>query len=89
MLLGLIAAAILVRDSLVRGLVSVLLGLLLGLVGTDVYSGSPRFTFGFLKLSDGIGLVPIALVFSGLRSSWPMRDAMSSMAAPISSAGDR
>ncbi|MDF2372019.1 MAG: tripartite tricarboxylate transporter permease [Rhizobiaceae bacterium] len=60
MLLGLIAAAILVRDSLVRGLVSVLLGLLLGLVGTDIYSGSPRFTFGFLKLSDGIGLVPIA-----------------------------
>jgi TctA family transporter len=44
----------------------VVLGLLLGLVGTDVNSGIQRFTFGMLRLSDGIGFVVVAMGMFGL-----------------------
>ncbi len=44
----------------------VLLGLSLGLVGTDIYSGEERYTFGLTILSDGIGFVPIALGMFGM-----------------------
>ena len=39
----------------------ILLGLLLGLVGTDVNSGLQRFTFGIPELSDGISFVAVAM----------------------------
>ena len=48
MVLGLVASIVLAHGSLIKALGMVLLGLLLGLVGTDVISGTPRFTFGFL-----------------------------------------
>jgi putative tricarboxylic transport membrane protein len=44
----------------------VLLGLLLGLVGTDVNSGSERYTLGFSVLTDGIGFVPLAMGLFGI-----------------------
>ena len=44
----------------------IFLGLLLGLVGTDVNSGKQRFTFGLPELSDGIGFVPIAMGLFGI-----------------------
>jgi TctA family transporter len=44
----------------------VVLGLLLGLVGTDVNSGTQRFTFGILQLADGIGFVVVAMGMFGL-----------------------
>ena len=44
----------------------ILVGLFLGLVGTDVNTGKQRFTFGVPELSDGIGFVPIALGIFGL-----------------------
>jgi putative tricarboxylic transport membrane protein len=40
--------------------------LLLGLVGIDVNSGSPRMTFDITELGDGIGFVPIAIGLFGL-----------------------
>src|SRR5256885_14401667 len=43
----------------------VLLGLLLGLVGTDVNSGVLRFTFGVPELADGIGFVQVAMGMFG------------------------
>jgi TctA family transporter len=43
----------------------VLLGLILGLVGTDVTSSVTRFTFGFAELQDGIDFVPLALGLFG------------------------
>ncbi len=59
--LGLIAAAMLARGSLVKALAMILFGVLLGLVGTDVNSGVRRFTFGITSLSEGVDFVVIAM----------------------------
>lgn len=61
MMLGLVAAASVGRGSPIRGIAMVLLGLLLATVGTDVNTGFQRFTFGLPELSNGIGLIPIAM----------------------------
>jgi TctA family transporter len=44
----------------------ILLGLLLGLVGTDVNSGMARFTFEIPELGDGIGFVTLAMGVFGI-----------------------
>jgi TctA family transporter len=44
----------------------ILLGILLGLVGTDVSTGEYRFTLGLDLLFDGIGFVPISMGLFGL-----------------------
>jgi putative tricarboxylic transport membrane protein len=49
-----------------RSLAMVMLGLALGLVGTDTSSGQLRFTFGIPALSDGIGFVPVAMGLFGV-----------------------
>jgi len=61
MVLGLVGAVVLASGSLLKALGMVLLGLLLGLVGTDVMSGTVRFGFGMAELSDGIGFIVIAM----------------------------
>ena len=61
MVLGLIAATVLAHGSLIKAIAMVVLGLLLGLVGTDVNSGVARFSFGVSELSDGIGFVSVAM----------------------------
>lgn len=61
MVMGLIAAVVLARGSLLKAVNMVLLGLLLGLVGTDVTSGVPRFCFDVPELMDGIGFIVIAM----------------------------
>ncbi len=66
MLLGLVAAVTVGGGSLVKGLIMVVLGLLLGTVGTDVTSGEFRYTFGFLELRDGVSLVAIAMGLFGI-----------------------
>jgi putative tricarboxylic transport membrane protein len=53
-------------ESMVRGLLLGVVGLLLGAVGTDDIHGVDRFTFGTLYLRDGIGLVPLAMGLFGL-----------------------
>jgi TctA family transporter len=66
MLLGLIAASALASGSPAKGLSMVVLGLLLGTVGTDVNSGQARFDFGVLELMDGINLVALAMGMFGI-----------------------
>jgi TctA family transporter len=61
-----VAATVLAHGSLVKAIAMVLLGLLLGLIGTDVNSGVLRFTFGIPELSDGIGFVVVAMGMFGL-----------------------
>ena len=61
MILGLIGAVVLASGSLLKALGMIVLGLLLGMVGTDVNSGVPRFTFDIPELSDGISFVVIAM----------------------------
>jgi putative tricarboxylic transport membrane protein len=66
MTLGLVGAVVLAHGSTLKAIAMVLFGLLLGLVGGDVNSGTLRFTFGFNELADGIGFVPIAIGLFGL-----------------------
>lgn len=66
MLLGLIAASTLSSGSPAKGLAMVTLGLLLGTIGTDVDSGTIRFSFDILELSDGLSLVALAMGLFGL-----------------------
>ena len=61
MVTGLIGAVVLASGSLLKALAMIVLGLLLGLVGTDVNSGAVRFGFDIPELSDGIGFVAIAM----------------------------
>lgn len=49
------------EGTLARGLVSGLLGMLIGVIGLEPTMGSPRFTFGWLYLYDGVPLVPFLL----------------------------
>lgn len=66
MVLGLIAASTLASGSPAKGLAMVSVGLLLGIVGTDVNTGTLRFNFGVLELSDGISLVAMAMGLFGI-----------------------
>jgi putative tricarboxylic transport membrane protein len=61
MVLGLIGAVVLASGSLIKAVGMILLGLLLGLVGTDVNSGVARYSFDLPELSDGIGFVAVAM----------------------------
>ena len=65
MVLGLIGAVVLASGSLLKALGMILLGLLMGLVGTDVNSGVARFAFDIPELTDGIGFVAIAMGIFG------------------------
>ena len=65
MVLGLIGAVVLARGSLVKAIAMIVMGLLLGIVGTDVNSGVMRFDFGIPELSDGIGVVVVAMGLFG------------------------
>ena len=66
MVCGLIAAVVLARGSLVKAIAMVVLGLLLGLVGTDVNSGSRRFNFGMTGLADGVEFVALSMAIYGI-----------------------
>ncbi len=65
MVLGLIAAVVLAHGSIIKALGMVVIGLLLGMIGTDVNSGSARFTLGIPELSDGIEFAVIAMGMFG------------------------
>ena len=65
MVLGLIAAIVLARGSLIKAIAMILLGLLLGLVGADTNTGQFRFAFGLPQLADGIGFVVVAMGLFG------------------------
>jgi TctA family transporter len=66
MVLGLVASIVLAHGSLLHAFGMILLGLLLGLVGTDVNSGMARFTFEIPELGDGIGFVTLAMGVFGI-----------------------
>ena len=65
MVLGLIGAVVLAHGSLLKAIAMIVLGLLLGIVGTDVNSGVARFSFGIPELTDGIGVVDVAMGLFG------------------------
>jgi putative tricarboxylic transport membrane protein len=65
MLFSLIGAAVLVHGSMLKALGMIALGLLVGIVGTDVNSGMSRLTFGVTGLADGVSFVVIAMGLFG------------------------
>jgi putative tricarboxylic transport membrane protein len=66
MLLGLIVACVLAQGGVIKAVGMVILGVTLGLVGTDVQTGQQRFTFGIPELSDGINFVVVAMGLFGI-----------------------
>ncbi|HUH76806.1 MAG TPA: tripartite tricarboxylate transporter permease, partial [Devosia sp.] len=66
MALGLIAASAISDGSALKGLAMVVVGIIFGTVGADVYTGTPLYTFGILELYEGIGLVPLAMGLFGI-----------------------
>src|SRR5512137_2246473 len=65
-LLGLLMATLLGEGSVIKGLIMVVLGLLLGSVGLDPISGAVRFTWGFYMLQEGIDFVTLAMGMFGI-----------------------
>jgi putative tricarboxylic transport membrane protein len=66
MVFGLIGAVVLARGSLRKAIAMVVLGLVFGLVGTDVNSGTMRFTFGIPALAEGVSFVALAMGMFGI-----------------------
>jgi putative tricarboxylic transport membrane protein len=66
MVLGLAASVALAHGSLVKALAMVILGLLLGTMGQDLYTGTPRFNFGMTELADGLDFVALAMGVFGV-----------------------
>lgn len=66
MLLGLVSAASIASGSFLKGITMVVLGLIIGTVGTDINSGVSRFYFGIPELMDGVNLVVLAMGLFGL-----------------------
>jgi len=74
MFLGLITLSFLFPGSMLKALIMVVFGLIVGSIGMDTISGIPRFTHGVQTLVDGVGLIPVVMgmfgvaeVFSNLR----------------------
>ena len=66
MVVGLVSSVALAHGSIVKALAMVVLGLLLGLVGTDIYTGTPRFTLGIREYADGLNFVAVAVGVFGV-----------------------
>lgn len=64
--LGLSVLIYLTQGSILRGLAMAGLGVFLSLIGQDVIQGTARFTFGFIGLIDGVGLIPLVMGFFGI-----------------------
>ena len=64
--LGLLVSIALAHGSILKALGMIVLGLLLGMVGQDIYTGTPRFTFGLRELFGGLNFVAVAVGVFGV-----------------------
>jgi putative tricarboxylic transport membrane protein len=64
--LGLLVSIALAHGSILKALAMIVLGLLLGMVGQDIYTGTPRFTFGIRELFSGLNFVSVAVGVFGV-----------------------
>jgi putative tricarboxylic transport membrane protein len=64
-LLGLVASITIATESFLKGAAMVLLGILLGVIGMDMFTAMPRFTFGWLELMEGLSIVALAMGLFG------------------------
>jgi putative tricarboxylic transport membrane protein len=65
-LAGLLLVTQIGNSGTIRSLIMAFAGLMLATIGTDPISGEQRFTFGLTFLSDGIGIVPLAIGLFGV-----------------------
>lgn len=66
MIMGMTVVAYLSRRSMARALLMTVFGIILGCIGLDPVTAAPRFTFGWLELTDGIGLAPMVMGLFGI-----------------------
>lgn len=66
MVLGLLAASTLSHGSPAKGIAMVVLGLLIGVVGLDIYTGRSRLTFDVIELGDGFSIAALAMGLFGI-----------------------
>ena len=66
LMLGLMASVVLASGSIVKAIGMVIIGLLMGSVGTDVNSGAARFTLDLENLLDGVEFVAVAIGVFGV-----------------------
>ena len=66
MIMGMTVVAYLARKSMIKALMMTVLGVILGCVGLDPITATPRFTLGMLELSDGISLAPVVMGLFGI-----------------------
>ena len=65
MVLGLVGAVVLANGSLLKAICMIFVGLIFGIVGSDINSGALRFTFGVDELMDGIDFVALSMGIYG------------------------
>jgi putative tricarboxylic transport membrane protein len=66
MVLGLTILAFMTQGSIAKALLMACGGIVLGLIGLDQITATPRLTFDRLELIDGIGLVPVLIGLFGV-----------------------
>jgi putative tricarboxylic transport membrane protein len=66
MCVGLVVLTFLTQGSMYKALMMALFGILLGFIGLDLFTATPRFTFGVNELMDGVGIVPLMMGLFGV-----------------------
>jgi putative tricarboxylic transport membrane protein len=63
---GLVVLTFMARGSMIKALMMAAMGIFLGTIGTDLFAGTPKFTFGIKILYDGLGIVPVVMGLFGI-----------------------
>ena len=88
MVLSVVAVSAVLGNSMLRGLIALTVGMLFGLIGIDLQTGQPRFTFGQAALLDGIEVtvaaVGIFAVGEALYLAWQGRETQSGEVMKVS-----
>ena len=66
MTLGLILVIYLAQKSKIKAILMACFGLILSFIGIDVLTGQPRFNFGWMKLAEGVGVIPLIMGVFGI-----------------------
>ena len=84
-LFGMTAVASLTGNSVKKGLLAAVLGLLVGTVGTDFFIGITRSTFGILELESGVPQIPLLLGLFGVSELYSLLNKKSIVSQEIDS----
>jgi putative tricarboxylic transport membrane protein len=61
MIVAFVTVSAVLGTSAVRGITALAIGIFLGLIGIDLQTGQPRFTFGVTELLDGLNVIVVAV----------------------------